>query len=117
MMQLLFWTMLKLVNTMSTNIDQPFSPDERLMQELANRLFRENESYSSLPIAGHHAPVNESPTDPRNGTSFDAIPNGIPQPHFAGIGIPASAGGAGISPGMLNTTNEIDMRNRDEILI
>ena len=117
MMQLLFWTMLKLVNTMSTNIDQPFSLDERFMQELANRLFKDNEPYGALPIAGHYSPVNESPTDPRYGTSFDAIPNGMPQPHFASIGIPVSAAGAGISPGMLNTSNEIDLRNRDEVLI
>jgi cysteine desulfurase / selenocysteine lyase len=117
MMQLLFWTMLKLVTTMSTNIDQPFSPDERLLQELANRLFKDNESHSSLPVAGHYAPVDESPTDPRNTSSFDAIPYGIPQPHFASIGIPASAGGAGISPGAMNKINEIDLRNRDEILI
>ena len=36
---------------MNTNTDQPFFPDEKLLQELANRLFKENESYS--PIAGH----------------------------------------------------------------
>jgi cysteine desulfurase / selenocysteine lyase len=102
---------------MNTNTDQPFFPDEKLLQELANRLFKENESYSPLPVTGHYAPVNESPTDPRNTSSFDTIPNGIPQPHFESFGIPASAGGAGISPGALNPVNEIDLRNRDEILI
>src|SRR5664279_46679 len=117
MMQLLFWTMLKLVNTMNTNIDQPFSPDEKLLQELANRLFKDYDSYSSLPVAGHYAPIDESPTDPRNTSSFDAIPNSIPQPHFSSFGIPASAGGAGISPGAMNKINEIDLRNRDEVLI
>src|SRR5258705_5624796 len=101
---------------MNTNTDQPFFPDEKLLQELANRLFRENESYSPLPVIGHYAPVNESLTDPRNTSSFDTIPSGIPQPHFASFGIPASAGGAGISPGALNPINEIDLRNRDEIV-
>ena len=100
---------------MSTNIDQPFQPDEKLLQELANRLFRENESYSPLPIIGQYAPVNESPTDPRN-SSFETIPHGIPQPHFTSFGIPASAGGAGISSGALNPINEIDLRNRNELV-
>ena len=102
---------------MNTNIDQPFFPDEKLLQDLANRLFRENESNSPLPVIGHYVPVNESTTDPRNTSSIDGIPNRIPQPHFASFGIPASAGGAGISPGALNPINEIDLRNRDEILI
>jgi cysteine desulfurase/selenocysteine lyase len=102
---------------MNTNIDQPFFPDEKLLQDLANRLFRENESYSLLPVIGQYAPVNESLTDPRNVSSFDAIPIGIPQTHFASSGIPASAGGAGISSGALNSINEIDLRNRDEIMI
>jgi cysteine desulfurase/selenocysteine lyase len=101
---------------MNTNIDQPFFPDEKFLQELANRLFKENESYSPLPVMGHYTPLNESPTDPRNISSFDTIPNRIPQPHFTSFGIPASAGGAGISPGALNQINEIDLRNRNEIL-
>jgi cysteine desulfurase / selenocysteine lyase len=102
---------------MNTNNDQPFFPDEKLLQDLANRLFRENESYSPLPVIGQYVPVNESPTDPRNVSSFDAIPIGIPQTHFASFGIPPSAGGAGISTGALNSINEIDLRNRDEIMI
>lgn len=101
---------------MNTNNDQPFFPDEKLLQDLANRLFRENESNSPLPVIGQYAPVNELPTDPRN-TSFNTIPPGIPQPHFASFGIPASAGGAGISPSALNPINEIDLRNRDEMMI
>ena len=102
---------------MSINIDQPFSPDENLLQELANHLFNENETHSPLPAIGHYAPVNESPTDLRNISSFDAIPNGIPQQHFTGFGIPASAGSAGISPNAINSVSEIDLRNRDEVLI
>src|SRR5579863_5051364 len=101
---------------MNTNNDQPFFPDEKLLQDMANRLFRENESYSPLPVIGQYAPVNESPTDPRN-SSFDTIPHGIPQPHFASYGIPASAGGAGISSGVPNPFNEIDLRNRNEIMV
>ena len=83
---------------MNTNTDQPFFPDEKLLQELANQLFKENESHSPLPVIGHYAPVNESPTDMRNNSAFNTVPNGVPQPHFASFGIPASAGGAGISP-------------------
>ena len=100
---------------MNTNNDNSFPPDERLLQEMANHLFRENDSYSLLPVTGQYLPVNESPTDPGN-SSFDAFPHGIPQPHFASFGIPASAGGAGISPGALNPINEIDLRNRNEML-
>ena len=37
--------------------------------------------------------------------------------HFASFGIPPSAGGAGISSGALNPINEIDLRNRDEVMI
>jgi cysteine desulfurase/selenocysteine lyase len=113
---LLFWIMLKPVNTMNTNTDQPFFPDEKLLQDLANRLFKENESYSPLPVIGHYAPVNESPADPRNATTPDIVSSGTHQPHFASFGIPASAGGAGISSGVVNPINEIDLRNRDEIL-
>jgi cysteine desulfurase/selenocysteine lyase len=102
---------------MSINIDQPFSPDEGLLQELANRLFKDNEAYTTPPVAGHYAPVNESPTDPRNATSFNTIPNSVPQPHFTSFGIPASMGGVGISPGAFNEVNEIDLRNHDEVLI
>ncbi len=100
---------------MNTNTDQPFFPDEKLLQELANRLFKENESYSPLPVTGHYAPINESPTDPRNISSFHTAPERTPQPHFASVGIPASMGGAGISPGALNPINEIDLRSRNEI--
>ncbi|MEJ0082326.1 MAG: hypothetical protein WDM78_15570 [Puia sp.] len=101
---------------MNTNTDQPFFPDEKSLQELANRLFKENEYHSPLPVISHYAPIDESPTDPRNTSSFGTIPNRTPQPHFTSFGIPSSAGGAGISSGMLNPMNEIDLRNRDEIL-
>src|ERR1700759_75123 len=101
---------------MNTNIDQPFFPDDKLMQELANRLFRENESNSPLPVIGQYAPIDELPGDPRD-SSFGAVPHGIPQPHFASYGIPASAGGAGISPGAMNPFNEINLRRGDEITI
>ncbi|HET7002591.1 MAG TPA: family 2A encapsulin nanocompartment cargo protein cysteine desulfurase [Puia sp.] len=99
---------------MNTNIDQSSLPDEKSLQELANRLFRENELYSPLPVIGQYAPVNESLTEPRY-SSFDSIPHGIPQPHFASFGIPASTGGAGISYGSFNPMNEIDLRNRHEM--
>jgi cysteine desulfurase / selenocysteine lyase len=102
---------------MNTNNDQPFFPDENLLQELANRLFKENESYSPLPVIGQYTPVNEFPINQGNTSSFDTIPYRSPQLHFANFGIPASAGGAGISPGTLNPINEIDLRNQDEILI
>jgi cysteine desulfurase/selenocysteine lyase len=102
---------------MNTNNDQPFFPDEKIMQELANRLFKDNMAYSSLTAAGHYVPVDESPTDPRNTSSSGSMPVGIPQQHFASIGIPASAAGAGISPGAMNSINEIDLRNRNEVLI
>lgn len=101
---------------MNTNIDQPFFPDDKLMQELANRLFRENESHSPLPVIGQYAPVSESAADPRD-SSVGTIPHRIPQPHFASFGIPSSASGAGISPGAVNPINEIDIRNRDEMTI
>ena len=101
---------------MNTNIDQPFFPDDKLMQELANRLFRENESNNPLPVIGQYAPVDESPVNPRD-SSFDRFPHGIPQPHFASFGIPASSGGAGISPGAINPFNEIDLRHGDEMTI
>jgi len=101
---------------MSTNIDQPFLPDEKLMQDLANRLFKDHESHSILPVAGHYAPVDESPTDPRNNISPGAIHYGIPQFHIPSLGIPASAGGAGISPGAFNSVNQTDLRNPDEVL-
>src|SRR5579872_4594380 len=97
---------------MNTNTDQPFFPDEKLLQELANRLYRENEYHNPLPAIEHYAQVNESPTDPRNISSPDNIPYRIPQPHITNFGIPASAGGAGISPGPLNPINEIDLRDR-----
>jgi cysteine desulfurase/selenocysteine lyase len=99
----------------TNNIDQPFFPDEKLLQEMANRLFRENESYNPLPVAGQYAPVNEFPADPRNASSPDSIRKGVPQSHFASFGIPASAGGSGISPGRMNAINEIDLGNRDKI--
>ncbi|HZZ76287.1 MAG TPA: hypothetical protein VFE04_10185, partial [Puia sp.] len=67
---------------MNTNTDQSFFPDEKLLQEMANRLFRENESYSPLPAIDQYIPVNESITDPRNISSSDNIPNRIPQHHF-----------------------------------
>ena len=101
---------------MNTNTDQPFFPDEKLLQDLANHLFKENESHSPLPVIGHYAPVNESPIEPRNILSFDTIPVRTPQPHFASLGIPASAGGAGISSGALTPINEIDLRKRDETM-
>ncbi|HEX3079145.1 MAG TPA: hypothetical protein VHQ04_01720, partial [Puia sp.] len=101
---------------MNTNNNHPFSPDEKSLQELANRLFRENESYNPLAVVGQYTPVNESLTAPGN-SSFDTIPRGMPQPHFASFGIPASAGGAGISTGAFNPINEIDLRNRNEVTI
>lgn len=101
---------------MNTNTDQPFFPDEKLLQELANRLFRENESHNPVPAIEQYAPVNETLTDPRNISSPDNISNRIPQPHFTSFGIPASAGGAGVSPGALNPISEIDLRKRDEML-
>jgi cysteine desulfurase/selenocysteine lyase len=103
---------------MSTNIDQPYKPDEGLLQELANRLFKDNEyATTMLPVGSQYAPVSNLTPDPRNASSFNSAQPDLPQSHFASLGIPASAGGAGISPSALQGFNEIDLRNRDEVLI
>ena len=100
---------------MNTNIDQSFIPDEKLLQDLANRLFREN-SYpaTAAPLAGQYAPVNESFTDPRIGADAPFPQIGLPEPHIANVSKPASFSGAGISPGSINPVNEIDLSNRTE---
>lgn len=102
---------------MSTNTDPSFIPDERLLQDLANRLFKDNEYATTIiPVTGHYLPLNDSPTDPRNNLEFRIPQTNLPESHFAGFGIPASAGGAGISPASMNAVNEIDLRNQEEKL-
>src|SRR6202171_3227328 len=78
---------------MSTNIDIPFFPEENLLQDLANRLFKDYAySTTAVPLGGQYLPVSDSR-----------------------FGIPVSAGGAGISPASFNAVNEIDLKNRHEV--
>jgi cysteine desulfurase/selenocysteine lyase len=98
---------------MNTNIDQPFIPDERLLQEMANRFFKDDVLNNGLPVAGQYLPVNDSAFYPGNTLPVDPIRNEPPNPYFSGIGVPFSMGGAGISPAAFNPVNEIDLSNRD----
>ena len=100
---------------MSTNTDPNFIPDENLLQDLANRLFRENDySATVFPVAGQYLPTNETPTDPRLFAKRQFPQTGSPEPHIAGFAKPSSFSGAGITPGSINAVNEIDLSNGKE---
>src|SRR5258706_1593376 len=101
---------------MSTNIDGPFIPDENLLQELANGLFKENPYAPGIPVAGQYPPANDSPTDPRYLAGFRSYPSSLHDSYFKGGSLRPSLGGAGISPGAYNHINEIDLRNQNELL-
>src|ERR1700712_4261753 len=109
MMLLLFWITLKLVNIMSTNIDQPGFPDTKILEALANQLFKatsieeqvgaEKEllKYHSLQEQGSIADLNRAPVK-------------ISDTHPA----PPSVGGIGASAGAINSVNAIDLRSKDQ---
>jgi cysteine desulfurase / selenocysteine lyase len=107
--------MLKLVNIMSTNIDNAFIPEENLIQDLANRLFKD-EPYtdSTMPVIGQYSPVNETSVAPGNPPYFRTRQTGLPEPHYASFGIPSSMGGAGISPGSIHPVNEINLKSQEK---
>ncbi len=73
---------------MSINIE-PFIPDERLLQELANQLFK-NET-TPVPFSPH--------------------PSSLPGLAVASPGISPSFGGAGISPGLAGPVSELNLQN------
>ena len=73
---------------MSINID-PFIPDEKLLQDLANQFFK-NEP----------APV-----------PFSSHPSVLPGVAVASPGISPSFGGAGISPGLAGPVSELNLKN------
>jgi cysteine desulfurase / selenocysteine lyase len=79
---------------MSTNIDASFIPDENLLQELANDLFKEKTYVTDLK----------------------SHPSSLPGPPLSTPVILPSLGGAGISPGTLHPVNEIDLQNQDKFL-
>jgi cysteine desulfurase / selenocysteine lyase len=98
---------------MSTNINPPFYPDENLLQELANRLFKD-QSTTSIPVAGQYAPVNEFPEEINNWNSYLHQSPRLPETHLVSPGLPASASGIGISPASLNQVNEIDLSRKEK---
>jgi cysteine desulfurase / selenocysteine lyase len=78
---------------MSTNIDAPFIPDENVLQELANNLFKENTHV----------------------TDFNSHPSSLPGQHLSDPGMIPSLGGLGISPGAYHAVKEIDLQDQDKI--
>jgi cysteine desulfurase / selenocysteine lyase len=95
---------------MSTNIDQ-FSADENLLQILANDLFKKDFSSATTtpPGVSQIAPLTDNPTDPRFTNDFTSHPSSLPGIAVASPGISPSFGGAGISPGIFNPTQEINL--------
>ena len=73
---------------MSINID-PFIPDEKLLQDLANQFFK-NEM-TPVPFSPH--------------------PSSLPGVAVASPGISPSFGGAGISPGLAGPVSELNLKN------
>jgi cysteine desulfurase / selenocysteine lyase len=95
---------------MSTNIDL-FSADENLLQTLANDLFKKDFSSATTtpPGVSQIAPLTDNPTDPRFTNDFTSHPSSLPGIAVASPGISPSFGGAGLSPGIFNPTQEINL--------
>ncbi|HSZ33891.1 MAG TPA: aminotransferase class V-fold PLP-dependent enzyme, partial [Puia sp.] len=94
---------------MSTNIDH-FSPDENWLQGLANDLFKKDFSYATgTPAQSQVSPLTDNPTDPRFLSDFVSHPSSLPGVAVASPGISPSFGGAGLSPGIFNPTQEINL--------
>lgn len=92
---------------MSTNIDHNGLPDIKLLEELANSFFRQSHTDKGIAQAEPWASKTTPATDITNSLT------GLPDPFGTGA-IPPSAGGAGITPGSLNTVNAIDISNQDQ---
>ncbi len=94
---------------MSTNIDH-FSPDESWLQGLANDLFKKDFPVATAaPGLSQTTPVTDNPTDPRYLNDLISHPSSLPGIAVASPGISPSFGGAGMSPGIFNPTQEINL--------
>jgi cysteine desulfurase / selenocysteine lyase len=93
---------------MSTNIDQPGFPDTKILEELANRLFKattiEDQTGAEKELLKYDALQEQGSV-----SELKKPPVGLTDSYPA----PPSAGGAGISPGAINRVNAIDLRNQD----
>jgi cysteine desulfurase / selenocysteine lyase len=91
--------MLKLENTMSTNIDQTGFPDAKILEALANEYFKAD-TITSQSEAG------------KDLLKYDVLSEQPQAP--VQLKPPISVGGIGASAGAINPINVIDLRNQDQ---
>jgi hypothetical protein len=93
---------------MSTSINDPMIPDARMLEQLANAMFK-NESGAGMPIDNlpavspaqvqtASAPANYQPAE-HNGVNVRQPQTSLHDPHFGNSNpVPASVAGSGVSP-------------------
>jgi cysteine desulfurase / selenocysteine lyase len=96
---------------MNTNIDQSLVNDETLLQQLANKLFKDNPD-TPVSVASPLTTVADNPTDPRLASDLLSHPSSMPGLAVASPSILPSFGGAGITPGIFNPASELDLSTR-----
>jgi len=93
---------------MSINIEQPGFPDTKILEALANQLFKattiEEQSVAEKELL-HYNSLSEQGSIDQPGHA----------PHISAVNhpVPSSASGMGASVGAINSVNAIDLRNRD----